>query len=120
MNRRIALLGTSIAIDSVAAALAAVPGLELLRFECPPVDYLNNVPVLAPDAVIFDMAMDLPDRPVLELLTHLDLKLVGFDLATQQMYLLSGEAARLATVDDLLQVLLAEDGQHKHAGVEGR
>lgn len=115
MNRRIALVGKSLSIDSVAAALEAVPGLELLRVGCSPADCLPSLQALAPDAVVFDVVgIDLRDRQVLDLLTQPDLLLVGFDLATQQMLLLSGEHARLTTVDDLTQVLTARDGRHSH------
>ena len=114
MNRKIALVGKSLSIDSVAAALEAVPGLELLRVDCSPADCLPSLQVLAPDAVVFDIVgIDLRDRQVLDLLTHPDLLLVGFDLATQQMLLLSGESARLTTVDDLAQALTAPDGRHR-------
>jgi len=119
MNCKIALLGTSIAIDSVAAALAAAPGLELLRFKGSPVECLPDLHVLAPDAVVFDMAVASLDQPILELLTHPGLLLIGCDLATQQMVLLSGEPARLATVDDLLQVLSVGDRRREQAMVEG-
>lgn len=115
MVRKIALVGKSLSIDSVAAALEAVSGLELLRVDCSPADCLPSLQALTPDAVVFDMVgIDLRDRQVLDLLTLPDLLLVGFDLATQQMLLLSGESARLTTVDDLLQALTAANGRHSH------
>lgn len=119
MNCRIALLGTSIAIDSVAAALAVVPGLELLRFESPPAECLPELLVLAPEAVVFDMATDPLSRPILELMTHPGLLLIGCDLVAQQMVLLSGEPARLATVEDLLGVLEAGNGCHEPVTMAG-
>jgi len=109
MNRRVVLLGASLAIDSVAAALTGVPGLELLRFECLAAKDLAHVRNLAPDAVIFDMAVQQPDRPLLKLMTQPGLLLVGFDLATQQMHLFSGKRARLVTVDDLVRALTSQD-----------
>ena len=114
MNRRVVLLGASVAIDSVAAALTGVPGLELLRFERLAAKDLAHVRNLAPDAVIFDMAVQQPDRPLLKLMTQPGLLLVGFDLATQQMHIFSGRRARLVTVDDLVRVLMSRDEPNNH------
>ena len=117
MNRRILLLGASLTIDSVAAALTGVPGLELLRFECLAAKDLAHLRNLAPDAVIFDMAAQQPDRPLLKLMTQPGLLLVGFDLATQQMHLFSGKRARLVTVDDLVRVLMSRTNRNNpHTG----
>lgn len=113
MNSRIALLGTSLAIDSVAAVLAGVAGLELLRFECAPAEGMAWLQDFAPDAVVFDMATGLADRSLLDLVTQPGLLLVGFDLRTQQMLLFSGEPASLSTVEDLLRVLSQRDERHK-------
>jgi hypothetical protein len=114
MNRRVALLGTSLAIDSLAAALAGVPGLELLRFEDSTAGDLANMQASAPDAVVFDMALAAPDRPFLDLLRSAGALLVGCDLATQQMLLLSSKPARLSTVDDLVRVLSGRGAQQKN------
>ena len=114
MNRKIALLGTSLEIDSLAAALTGIPGLELLRCECSTAEDLANIRALTPDAVVFDMATAMPDRPFLDLLRRSGVLLVGCDLAIQQMLLLSSKSARLATVDDLLRVLSGRDAQHKN------
>jgi hypothetical protein len=117
MNRRVVLLGASLAIDSVAAALTGVPGLELLRFESLAAKDLAHVRNLSPDAVIFDMAVQQPDRPLLKLMTQSGLLLVGFDLATQQMHLFSGKRARLVTVDDLVRALTSQDERNNpHTG----
>lgn len=114
MNCRVALLGTSLAIDSVAAALVGVPGLELLRFECPPAEGLAELQAFALDAVVFDMTAGLPDHPLLDVMMQLGLLLVGFDLETQRMLVFSGESADLSTVDDLLRVLSLREERSGH------
>ncbi len=118
MNCRIALLGTSIAIDSIAAALAVVPGVDLLRFECSPAQCFAELIVLAPDAVVFEMGSAPLDGPILELMTYPGWLLIGCDLPSQQMILFSGEPARLATVDDLLQVIEAGNGRQEPVTLE--
>jgi len=105
MARKVALLGTSLMIDSLAAALADVGDLELLRFEDTSAPGLTYMEHLLPDVVIFDMTLALPESPLLELLKRSGTVIVGCDLPSQQMLLLSGKSTRLATVKDLLHVL---------------
>lgn len=116
MNRRVALLGASLSIDSIAAALAGAPGLELLRFEYPPSEGSVLLQTLDLDAMIFDIAAGLPDKPFLELMAHPGLLLLGFDLKTQRMLLFSGEPARLLTREDLLTALSVQDGSSQEGG----
>jgi hypothetical protein len=87
--------------------------MELIRFECTTAEDLANLQAPTLDAVIFDMAIVTPYQPFLDLLRHSGLLLVGCDLATQQMLLLSSKPARLVTVDDLLRVLSGRDARHK-------
>ena len=115
MQYRVALLGTSIAIDSICAALGGVPGLELLRFESPPLSATAWLQAFAPDAVIFDTAMHGPDSLLYELMLQPGLLLVGFDVASQQLLLLSGSCARFDTVADLLEILSARGFETKPA-----
>jgi hypothetical protein len=103
MRTRIALLGASLALDSIAAALTEVPDIELRRI-C---GTLENIwgDGRAPDALIFDIATGLPDFVLLNLVDKPELVLLGFDLETHQMLLLSGEPGRLTTMNDLLTML---------------
>lgn len=119
MDRRIVLYGRSVALNSIAAALAALPGLELL---CAPVASETATEVAArilafePSAVIFDLAAGLPDTALLRLLAHKLVTLLGFDLENQHMVVLSGEKTQLQTLDDLAHVLALtpEEGPCSH------
>lgn len=102
MNHRIALFGTSLALTSIGAALATAPELELLAVEPPCDDPPARVDAFAPDVVIFDLAASLPDRSLRRLLERPDLALIGLDLKTEKMLLLSRESANLSTIDDLI------------------
>lgn len=112
MARKVALLGTTLMIDSLAAALADVPNLDLLRCEDTTAHGLTNMGALLPDVVIFDMALPLPESPLLDLLKRSDTVIVGCDLPNQQMLLLSGRSARLASVKDLLHELAQRTASH--------
>ena len=59
----------------------------------------------APDVVIFDLAAGLPDCSLRCLAERPGLALIGFDLETEKMLLLSGERANLSTTDDLVRAV---------------
>ncbi len=108
MDRRIVVYGRSVALNSIAAALAALPGLDLL---CAPValetaaEIATRILAFEPSAVIFDLAAGLPDTELLRFLAHQKVTLLGFDLGSQHMLVLSGEQTQLQTLDDLARVL---------------
>jgi len=108
MARRIVLLGRSLAIDSIAAAIGALPDLELFHVPEPAgcaADVAASIIALAPTAVIFDLTAELPCSALLQSLMPLHIPLLGFDLEQHQMLALSGEHIRLVTRDDLVRAL---------------
>lgn len=121
MNRRIVLFGHSVALDSIAAALDAYPGLELLHAPFTP-DTLTTtatrILALEPTAVIFDLTAGLPDSAHLRLLAHSRVTLLGFDLENHHMLVLSGEQTQLQTLDDLMRALALtpEEDPQGHPG----
>lgn len=108
MDRRIALFGRSVALNSIAAALGAVPELALLQAPVTPettAEAAARVLAFEPAVVIFDLATGLPDNTVLRPLAHKHVTLLGVDLAGPHMLVLSGEQTQLLTLDDLVRVL---------------
>jgi len=106
MDHRVALFGTSLTIASIGAALADVPGLELLPVEPSRDDGLAGwVDAHQPDVVIFDLVAGLPDSALCHLVARSDVALIGLDLETRRMLLLSGERAGLLTTDDLVRAV---------------
>ncbi len=108
MVRRIVLLGHSLAIDSIAAAIGALPELEV--FYAPDAsgstsEVASDIIACAPTAVIFDLTAGLPGSALLQHLMRLHIPLLGFDLERHQMLALSGEHIRLMTRDDLVRAL---------------
>jgi hypothetical protein len=110
MEHRVALLGSSIALDCIGAALGNVKELALLRVERLPMDGLPWLKAFMPEAVIFDMGARRVDY-LFDLLLQPGLLLVGLNARTHQMLLFSGQAARLATVEDLLAILTAREAE---------
>lgn len=108
MDRRIVLYGRSVALNSITAALATLPGLDLLCAPVAsetPVEAAARILAFEPSAVIFDLAAGLPDTALLRLLAHELVTLLGFDLESRHMVVLSGEITQLQTLDDLARVL---------------
>jgi hypothetical protein len=105
MSHRVALLGTTVGLASIGAALAAVPELELFPVRVVRENVTAWVDSFAPDVVVFDLAAGLPEHILRYLVARPGLPLIGFDLETRKMLLLSGELATLSTSDDLVQAV---------------
>lgn len=102
---RVALVGSSLALASIGAALTEVPDLVLFRVLIPSEAAAICIKDFAPDIVIFDLAAGLPECAQPYLAERPGLGLIGFDLETQKMLLLSGEHADLSTTDDLVRAV---------------
>jgi hypothetical protein len=105
MDHRVVLLGTSLTIASIGAALAGVPELELFLVDMMYDDVAARMDAFAPDVVVFDLASGLPNHALRCLTACTDLALIGFDLETRKMLLLSGERVTLSTTDDLVRAV---------------
>ena len=105
MNHRVVLLGTSLSTASIGAALADRPDLALFPVELARDDTLTWVDALRPDVVLFDLAAGLPNFALRHLAACADLSLIGFDLETQKMLLLSGTQAAFLTTEDLVRAV---------------
>ncbi len=104
MHRRIALVGKSVGLNSIGAGLAGRLDFDLLQYAGELADVGFWIDEVAPDAVIFDIA-GTQACPVVAPMRHPGLLLIGLDLSSHEMLVLSGEQVQLATVDDLLSVL---------------
>ncbi len=108
MNRRIVIYGQSVAINSIAAALGALPDIELLRAPIASetaAEVATRILAFEPRTVIFDLAGGIPDNTLLRPLAHQCVTLLGFDLGNNHMLVLSGEQTQLLTMDDLVRAL---------------
>ena len=107
MARRIVLLGRSLAIDSIAAAIGALPDLELFHVPEPAgcaADVAASIIALAPTAVIFDLTAELPCSALLQSLMPLHIP-CSASISNNTRCWLSGEHIRLVTRDDLVRAL---------------
>lgn len=103
---RVALYGANLVISAIAASLREKPEFQVQQVEgLAPyiIDKLNAAP---PDAILFDFAEGHPSFTIPLLRQHPTIMLIGVDLKSNKMLVLSGEQSRLLTVDDLLRVIV--------------
>ncbi len=130
MQYRIALVGASVGLNSIGAALQAASPvgagalvgagtpIELLRFAGTFREWDAWIDRAQPDVVIFDMSAA-ADSPLVGSLRRRGLVLIGVDLESQQMTVIWGEQSRLATVEDLVQVVTGRQPCLESAGSNG-
>lgn len=99
----VALLGNSLALSGIGASLGARPGLRVAQLD-PAAALDDALGALAPDVLVFDLAMDRPDVVTLWRL-HPGVLPVGIDLLEHRAVVFSWESARVSTTDDLLRVI---------------
>ena len=105
----VALLGSSLAISSIGASLQGCRGLQVVAVDVPMQDAAQHLGVLQPDVVIFDLTAAQPDFAITLWKARPGLLLIGVDVARGKALVLSGQAARALTTEDLLQVIQRHD-----------
>ena len=95
--RTLALCGNSVALSSIAASLQARVGMRVL-----PADQLGTV---QPEVVVFDLRAGHLDSLTANWQAKPHLLLIGLDLAEGGALVISGQASRALTVEDLVQFI---------------
>ncbi len=101
----VALYGNSLVVSSIGASLQGRAGLQVLSVDATLPDATERLDALKPDVVVFDLAAAQPEFAIALWKARPRLLLIGVDLTTSQVLVLSGQPARLLTMDDLLQVI---------------
>jgi len=103
--RNIVLFGSNLVVSTVGASLRGRSGLQLIQIDALAPDALQRLEAACPDVILFDLAAARSDFAVPLLRNRPCLLLVGVDLVTKKMLLLSGEESHLFTTEDLLEVI---------------
>jgi len=101
---RAILYGNSLILEGVRAEQSGHPGMEVLVFDQFPNDLLEEMRLLKPAAIIFDLAADQTDFP-LAMLQQPGLQLIGIDPETHQALVWSGRQVRAVESADLIEIL---------------
>lgn len=112
--RTVILYGNSLAVSSVGASLRECPGLRVLPMTTGAPDAVGALLEVQPDVVIFDLTATQPNFAVALLHARPGLLLVGVDLNTDKVLVLSSQTSHVLTTDDLLHVIESHaDGEEK-------
>ena len=106
----VVLYGNSLFMAGVEASLRGQPGLDVVRIDATFPNPVQRLDALRPDVIIFDLTtsnspfsnLDFPSSILQE---HPGLSLIGLDLNSNQVLVLSGQQHTVLAADDLAQVI---------------
>jgi hypothetical protein len=103
--RRVVLYGSDLVVSTIGANLRGRPGFQIVQIDPLLPDALQRLETARPDVVLFDLVGTQPDFAIAVLRKHPGLLLIGMDLRSDKMLVMSGEESRLLTAEDLLHVI---------------
>lgn len=104
-TRKVVLYGSDLVVSTVGANLRGRVELQIVQIDPLHPDALQRLDAARPDAVLFDLAGTEPDFTIALLRKHPGLVLIGVDLGSNKMLVMSSEESRLLTTDDLMRVM---------------
>lgn len=111
--RRVALCTNSVVVSSIGASLEGRPGVEVLHIDPRSPDAVRRLRDLWPDIAIVDLTME-QSEPISLLRRYPGFLLIGVDLNSDQLVVLSSEPARPLTMDNLMRLIETEDKEVTH------
>ena len=104
-TRAVVLYGGNLVMSIIGASLREKPEFQLRQIDGLPHDIMVQLEAVPPDVILFDLAGHHPDFAISLLWSHPKIMLIGVDLASHRMLVLSGSQSQLLTQEDLLQVM---------------
>lgn len=108
-RRRTIIYGDSLILEGVQAELAGNPSLEVIMLDNPPEKPLEELRLLNPAVIIFDLGALQSDFP-LAMLQRPDLLLIGINPETRQALVWSGRQFSALSMQELFE-LIQKTGQ---------
>ncbi len=103
--KRIVLYGNSLALTTIGANLQERADVEVVRVDSRTPDAADRLTALQPAAVFFDLRGARPEFAITLLNEHPQVVLIGVELESAKMLLLSGRRERALDLQDLSHVL---------------
>jgi hypothetical protein len=103
--RTVVLYGSNLVMSTIGASLQQKSHILVSQMEGLLCDNLEKLNAAPPDVILFDLASGQPDFAIPLLRKHPTIVLIGVDLTSNRMLVLSGEQSRLLTADDLVKVV---------------
>jgi len=104
-QQTVALYGNSLFIAGVEASLRDRPGLDVVRIDATLPDAGQQLNALCPDVVILDLAVPHSEFAIPLLKKHPGLPMIGLDVTSNTVILLSSQRYTALTANDLTQVI---------------
>jgi hypothetical protein len=103
----VVLYGNSLLMAGVEASLRGRTGLDVVRIDATLPNVAQSLCALHPDVVIFDLATPLSNfqLPSSILQEHSGISLIGLDLNSNKVLVLSGQEHTVLAANDLAQVI---------------
>ncbi len=105
-TRRVVLYGSDLVVSTVGANLWGRVEFQISQIDPLLPDALQRLEAARPDVVLFDLAGTQPEFTIAVLRKHPGLMLIGVDLRSDKMLVMSGEESRLLTTDDLVHMMI--------------
>ena len=103
--RTVVLYGSDLVVSTVGENLRGREGFQIFQIDPLLPDALQRLDAARPEVVLFDLAGAHPDFTITALRKNPSLLLIGVDLGSDKMLVMSGEESRLLTTDDLVQMM---------------
>jgi hypothetical protein len=104
-TKKVVLYGSSLFIVGLEASLVAVPGLDIQRVEAQRDDSLDRLRAAAPEVIIVEQGGAPADQAFTLLKEFPGVVLIGLDLESDQLLVLSVHQQASQAVADLVQVI---------------
>ena len=103
--RTVVLYGSDLVVSTVGENLRGREGFQIFQIDPLLPDALQRLDAARPDVVLFDLAGSQPDFTITALRKNPGLLLIGVDLGSNKMLVMSGEESQLLTTEDLVQMM---------------
>ncbi len=117
--RRVALCTNSVVVSSIGASLEGRPGVEVLHIDPRSPDAVRRLRELWPDVAIVDLSTA-QSEPISLLRRYPGLVLIGVDLNSNELVVLSSEPASPLTMENLMRLIEAGDAEVAHGASSTR
>jgi hypothetical protein len=104
-TRRAVLYGNTIFLAGLAVQYANRPGLEIVTIDADQQSAEQQLDTSLPDVIVFDLTAAQPDSAFHLIQKNPDLLLVGVDVTSDQVLVLSGYTSPVFSNEDLLKVI---------------
>ncbi len=103
----VAIYGSNLVMSTIGASLQQKPEFQVQKIEGLLPEILEKLEAAPPDVILFDLAVAQPDFAIPLLRKHPTILLIGVDLVSNNMLVVSGEQSRLVTTGDLAQMIIS-------------